>query len=91
MLRRRALGGSVEQTQPDLIIPTGKRKGQAPSVASIYRALAEHEKREAFPGAIEAAGDDFAALQQRDRSATAASHSYSVLLTIWRQLYENRA
>ncbi|MEV7383520.1 recombinase family protein [Streptomyces lydicus] len=41
VLRRRANGESVEQIQPDLIILTGKRKGQAPSVASIYRALAE--------------------------------------------------
>jgi hypothetical protein len=49
VLRRRALGESVEQIQPDLIIPTGKRKGQNPSVASVYRALAEHAKREAYP------------------------------------------
>ncbi|MET9079904.1 recombinase family protein [Streptomyces sp. NPDC004232] len=35
VLRRRANGESVEQIQPDLIIPTGKRKGQNPSVASI--------------------------------------------------------
>ncbi|MFI6275410.1 hypothetical protein [Streptomyces sp. NPDC050988] len=48
VLRRRALGESVEQIQPDLIIPTGKRKGQSPSVAGIYRALAEHAKREAY-------------------------------------------
>ncbi|WP_342673475.1 recombinase family protein [Streptomyces sp. ICBB 8177] len=34
VLRRRANGESVEQIQPDLIIPTGKRKGQNPSVAS---------------------------------------------------------
>ncbi|MEU6404984.1 hypothetical protein [Streptomyces sp. NPDC046985] len=40
--RRRAGGESVEQIQPDPIIPTGQRKGQNPSVASIYRALAEH-------------------------------------------------
>ncbi|WP_244257978.1 recombinase family protein [Streptomyces sp. Tu 2975] len=32
VLRRRANGESVEQIQPDLIIPTGKRKGQNPSV-----------------------------------------------------------
>lgn len=36
VLRRRAGGESVEQIQVDLIIPTGKRKGQNPSVASIY-------------------------------------------------------
>ncbi|MFI7236672.1 recombinase family protein [Streptomyces cyaneofuscatus] len=63
VLRRRADGESVEQIQPDLIIPTGKRKGQSPSVASIYRALAEHEKSQAYPEAIEAAHADFIALQ----------------------------
>lgn len=57
------LGESVEHIQPDLIIPTGKRKGQSPSVASIYRALAEHEKARAYPEATEAARADFAALQ----------------------------
>ncbi|MFI1373346.1 recombinase family protein [Streptomyces longwoodensis] len=36
VLRRRAGGESVAQIQADLIIPTGKRKGQNPSVASIY-------------------------------------------------------
>ncbi|MDV9199727.1 hypothetical protein [Streptomyces sp. Wh19] len=55
VLRRRANGESVEQIQPDLIIPTGKRKGRNPSVASIYRALAEHAKREAYPEAAEKA------------------------------------
>jgi hypothetical protein len=30
--------------RPYLIIPTGKRKGQSPSVAGIYRALAAQEK-----------------------------------------------
>ncbi|QDN92807.1 recombinase family protein [Streptomyces sp. RLB3-6] len=68
VLRRKALGESVEQIQPALIIPTGKRKGQTPSVASIYRALAEHEKTQAYPEAVETAHADFAALQQRDRS-----------------------
>jgi DNA invertase Pin-like site-specific DNA recombinase len=62
VLRRRAGGESVEQIQPDLIIPTGKRKGQNPSVASIYRSLAEHAKREAYPEAVEQAHADFAAL-----------------------------
>jgi hypothetical protein len=51
VLRRKALGESVEQIQPDLTIPTGKRTGQ-PSVASIYRALAEHEKTQAYPEAV---------------------------------------
>ncbi|MGP3938556.1 recombinase family protein [Streptomyces sp. 6N106] len=63
VLRRRAGGESVEQVQPDLIIPTGKRKGRNPSVASIYRALAEHAKREAYPEAVEQAHADFAVLQ----------------------------
>ncbi|WP_369367814.1 recombinase family protein [Streptomyces sp. CG4] len=75
VLRRRANGESVEQIQPDLIIPTGRRKGQNPSVASVYRALAEHAKREAYPEAVEAAHADFAALQAGElpgpRTATA--------------------
>ncbi|WP_282795226.1 hypothetical protein [Streptomyces sp. CC224B] len=66
VLRRRAGGESVEQIQPDLIIPTGERKGQSPSVASIYRALAEHAKKEAHPEAVEQAQADFAALQNAD-------------------------
>ncbi len=48
VLRRRANGESVEAIHPDLIIPTGKRKGRNPSLASIYRALAEHEKAQAY-------------------------------------------
>jgi DNA invertase Pin-like site-specific DNA recombinase len=39
VLRRRANGESVEQIQPDPITPTDKRKGQAPSTASIYEGL----------------------------------------------------
>ncbi|CAL9675715.1 hypothetical protein SUDANB15_07746 (plasmid) [Streptomyces sp. enrichment culture] len=66
VLRRRANGESVEQVQPDLIIPTGKRKGQNPSVASTYRVLAEHARREAYPEAVEQAHADFAALQNSD-------------------------
>ncbi|MFE1932157.1 hypothetical protein ACPEIC_12875 [Stenotrophomonas sp. NPDC087984] len=46
--RRSTLRESVDQIQPALIIPTGKRKGQNPSVASVYRALAEHEKPQAL-------------------------------------------
>jgi hypothetical protein len=42
---------------------TGKRKGRNPSLASIYRALAEHDKRQAYPQAVEQAHADFAALQ----------------------------
>jgi DNA invertase Pin-like site-specific DNA recombinase len=41
VLRRRANGEPVEQIQADLIIPTGKRKGLAPSVASIYRGCSQ--------------------------------------------------
>ncbi|MGQ4511787.1 recombinase family protein [Streptomyces sp. DW26H14] len=63
VLRRRANGESVEQIQPDLIIPTGKRKGQNPPVASVYRALAEHAKREASPEAVAQAHADCAALR----------------------------
>ncbi|MGW3091560.1 hypothetical protein [Streptomyces sp. NPDC001108] len=59
VLRRRAAGESVEQIRPDLIIPTGKRKGHNPGLASIYRALAEHEKRQAYPEAVEQARADF--------------------------------
>lgn len=66
VLRRPAGGESVEQIQPDLIIPTGRRKGRNPSVASIYRALAEHAKHEAYPEALEAAHADFAALKAGD-------------------------
>ncbi|WP_405683786.1 recombinase family protein [Streptomyces sp. NBC_01387] len=68
VLRRRANGETVEDIQPDLLIPTGSRKGQSPSLSSIYRALAEHEKTQAYPEAVETAHADFAALQQRDRS-----------------------
>jgi hypothetical protein len=60
VLRRKALGKSLEQIQPSLIISTGKRKGQNPFVASIYRALAEHEKTQAYPEAVETAHADFA-------------------------------
>ncbi|MFF7977360.1 recombinase family protein [Streptomyces sp. NPDC007905] len=66
VLRRRADGETVEQIQPDLIIPTGKRRGQNPSLSSIYRALAEQEKRQAYPEAVEQAHADFAALQAAD-------------------------
>ncbi|MFD3997181.1 hypothetical protein [Streptomyces sp. NPDC058583] len=55
VLRCRAAGESVEQIQPDLIILTGNCKGLSPSVTSIYRALAEHEKVPAHPEAVEAA------------------------------------
>jgi DNA invertase Pin-like site-specific DNA recombinase len=60
VLRRRAAGETVEQIRPDLIIPTGKRKGQNPSLASIYRALATHEKTAAYPDAVAQASAEFA-------------------------------
>ncbi|MGB8200728.1 MAG: hypothetical protein WCF33_13700, partial [Pseudonocardiaceae bacterium] len=63
VLRRRTTGESVESIRPDLIIPSGKRKGQNPSLASIYRTLAEHAKTEAYPEAIAQAHSDFADLQ----------------------------
>ncbi|MFI1265648.1 MULTISPECIES: recombinase family protein [Streptomyces] len=67
VLRRRANGETVEQIQPDLIIPTGRRKGQSPSLSSIYRALAEHEKTQAYPEAVAAAYADFTVLQTAGR------------------------
>ncbi|MEV1248685.1 recombinase family protein [Nonomuraea sp. NPDC050022] len=63
VLRRRAAGERVEDIRKDLIIPTGKNKGQNPSLASVYRALAEYEKASAYPEAIEQARADFAALR----------------------------
>jgi hypothetical protein len=68
VLRLRANGETVEDIQPGLLIPTGRRKGHSPSLSSIYRALAEHEKTQAYPEAIETAHADFAALQQHSRS-----------------------
>jgi DNA invertase Pin-like site-specific DNA recombinase len=62
VLRRRAAGETVEQIRPDLIIPTGKRKGQNPSLASIYRALAVYEKARAHPDAVEQAKAEYAQL-----------------------------
>ncbi|MER5326260.1 hypothetical protein [Streptosporangium roseum] len=54
-LRRRAAGEPVEKIRKDLIIPAGKRKGHNPSLTSIYRALAEHEKAQRHPDAVEQA------------------------------------
>ncbi|MGX6606588.1 recombinase family protein [Micromonosporaceae bacterium Da 78-11] len=62
VLRRRANGETVEQIRPDLIIAGGRRKGQNPSVASIYRALAEHEKTRSYPDAVEQAKTEYAHL-----------------------------
>ncbi|WP_435849934.1 recombinase family protein [Streptomyces microflavus] len=69
VLRRRANGETVQDIQPDLLIPTGRRKGQSPSLSSIYRSLAEHEKTQAHPEAVEAVHADFALLQRRERSS----------------------
>jgi DNA invertase Pin-like site-specific DNA recombinase len=63
VLRRRAAGESVETIRGDLIIPTGKRKGRNPSLASIYRALAEHDKAQAYPDAVAQAHSEFAELR----------------------------
>jgi DNA invertase Pin-like site-specific DNA recombinase len=59
VLRRRANGESVERIRADLIIPTGRRKGRNPSTASIYRALADHARRTAYPDAVEQAHAEF--------------------------------
>ena len=67
MLRRRKNGESLNDVRPDLIIPTGKRKGRNPSLASIYRALTEHEKRQAYPEAADQAHADFAMLRPSPR------------------------
>jgi hypothetical protein len=63
VLRRRTRGESVEDIRPDLVIPTGKRKGRHPSLASMYRALAEHDKPQRYPEAVAQARADFTALQ----------------------------
>jgi hypothetical protein len=40
----RAQGVPVPQIATKLVIPTGKNKGQNPSVATVYRVLAEEEQ-----------------------------------------------
>ncbi|MFB4303853.1 hypothetical protein [Actinomadura sp. NTSP31] len=50
----------MDDIRKDLIIPTGKNKGQNPSLASIYRALAEHAKASAYSEAVQQAHADFA-------------------------------
>ncbi|MGW6503567.1 hypothetical protein [Nonomuraea angiospora] len=64
VLRRRAAGEPVEKIRRELIIPTGKRKGHNPSLASIYRALAEHEKVQRHPDAVEQARAEYAAFHK---------------------------
>ncbi|MET9930475.1 MULTISPECIES: hypothetical protein [unclassified Streptomyces] len=53
--RRRTDGESVEQIQRDPIAPTGRRTSRSPSGAGIHRAIAEHARRKAHPGAAKAA------------------------------------
>ncbi|WP_275559109.1 recombinase family protein [Streptomyces sp. 5-6(2022)] len=60
VLRPRAGGESVEQSQIDLIIATGMRKARTLRREHL-RALAEHAKREAYPEPAEQAHADFAA------------------------------
>jgi DNA invertase Pin-like site-specific DNA recombinase len=67
VLRRKAAGEKVEAIRPDLVIPTGKRRGQSASVASIYRALAAHAKAQSYPDAIDQAHTEFAALPTDSR------------------------
>ncbi|WP_427017370.1 hypothetical protein ACQCSX_01610 [Pseudarthrobacter sp. P1] len=66
VLRRRRNGESLKDIRPDLVIPTGKRRGRHPSLASIYRALTQHEKSQAAPDAVDQAHADFATLQPSD-------------------------
>lgn len=63
----------LQQIPPYLIIPTGKRKGRSPPVASIYRALAEHAKGEAYskPSPKRA---DFAVLQADELPGSRLAH-----------------
>jgi DNA invertase Pin-like site-specific DNA recombinase len=64
VLRRRAAGEPVDKIRKDLIIPAGKRKGHNPSLASVYRALAEHEKTQHHSDAVEQARAEYAILRQ---------------------------
>ena len=63
VLRRQAAGEKVETIQRDLIIPTGKRRGKSPSIASIYRTLATHAKAQAHPDAVTQAHTEFTTLR----------------------------
>ncbi|MGH3193347.1 MAG: recombinase family protein [Streptosporangiaceae bacterium] len=62
VLRRRTAGENVEAIRPDLIIPTGRRKRQNPSLASIYRALSACEKTLAYSDAVGQAHAEYAGL-----------------------------
>ncbi|MFF1411209.1 recombinase family protein [Streptomyces sp. NPDC058289] len=83
VLRRRANGETVEDIQPDLLISTGRRKGHSPSLSSIYRALAEHEKNRAYPEVVETAHADCAhprrtGRRQAPRSCRAGPAAHAV-------------
>jgi DNA invertase Pin-like site-specific DNA recombinase len=67
VLRRKAAGERVEDIRKDLIVPTGKRKSENPALAGIYRALAEHEKKQTYPEAVEQAHAEFVGLQTGGR------------------------
>jgi hypothetical protein len=56
----------VDSIRQDLIIPTGKRKGQNPSLASLYRALAAHEQAQRHPDAVAAANAEYAILTAKE-------------------------
>lgn len=49
VLRRRASSESVDDSQPDLIIPTGKREGRNPSAAATPAAQRPRLHRDAAP------------------------------------------
>jgi hypothetical protein len=55
----------IERIRKDLIIPSGRRKGHNPFFAGVYRALAEHEKAQRYPDAVEQAHAQYGGLQQR--------------------------
>ncbi|MFC4591514.1 hypothetical protein [Sphaerisporangium corydalis] len=67
VLRRRAAGERVQDIRMDLIIPTGRRKGGNPSLASLYRALADYDKTQAHPEVVEQARAEFAELRSGAR------------------------
>jgi DNA invertase Pin-like site-specific DNA recombinase len=80
VLRRRAYGESVEQIRPDLIIPTGKRKGQNPGLATIYRARPSTRSARRTPKPSPRPTPT----SPPSSSATAAPSSYSALRATWR-------
>lgn len=73
--RRRVNGESVEQSQPDLIIPTGKSKGQAPSVASVSARSPSTRRQEGSGGLVQAhAGFADPQVRRRNPSPPTGSH-----------------